>query len=377
VDRPGARELLSRTGLVLFGFCVLTPALGEGFLRAGIGLGFDRLRDPGLYADPHSDDDYWRLQHVWGFKDNLQDAGSVHPLLGWAPRTTPRNPLGIIAEPGYAVDPADECVLFFGDSFVAGRGPLEERIPQRLETLLGVRVYNYGVAGYGLDQIFLRFRETHPLFARPAIGIGILTTDLDRSILSVRTGQKPWFALREGELELRGLPVDPDPERFVASHPPRIRSYFVALVLRQGRLAIGGVGGEEIHYKRAEKQAINRPILEAVVEEAARRDLPLFFVLFYEPGELRRSGWRERFLRAELERLRAPYLDTKELFLRLARERSQPLADFYRRTDAHPSALGNLLVAEALAQAWKDGRIRRARVEPREEPAGARPPGGA
>jgi hypothetical protein len=358
------REILSRAGLVLFGLCVLGPAFGEAVLRAGIGLGFDRLRDPGLYADPHSDDDYWRLQHVWGFKDNLQDAGSVHPLLGWAPRASPRNPLGIIAEPGYPVDLASECVLLFGDSFVAGRGPLEERLPRRLEELLGIRVYNYGVAGYGLDQIFLRFRETHPLFARPAIGIGVLTTDLDRSVLTVRTGQKPWFALREGVLELRGLPIDPDPERFVARDPPRVRSYFAALVLRQGRLALAGGNGAEIGHKRSEKQEINRRILADLVGEARRRGLQPFFVLFYEPTELHRSGWRETFLRAELGRLEVPYLDTKELFLRLARERSQPLAAFYRTTDAHPSALGNLLVAEALARAWQDGTFRATRLKP-------------
>jgi hypothetical protein len=264
------------------------------------------------------------------------------------------------------VDLANECVLFFGDSFVAGRGPLAERIPQQLEEILGVRVYNYGVAGYGLDQIFLRFRETHPLFARPIIVIGILTTDLDRSVLSIRTGQKPWFALRDGALELRGVPIDPDPERFVAGQPPRIPSYFAALALRQGRLAIGGGRGAELGYKREEKQAINRRILEELVAETARRDLPLFFVLFYEPGELRRSGWRESFLREELARLGAPYLDTKELFLR-ARERSQIVAEFYRTTDAHPSSAGNLLVAEAVAQAWREGRIRRVGAGPREQ----------
>lgn len=367
MDRAEASELLSRAGLVVFGLCVLTPALGEVALRAGIGLGFDQLRNPGLYADPHADDDYWKLQHRWGFRDNLQDAGSVHPLLGWAPRVTARNPLGIIAEPPYAVDFAGECLLFFGDSFVAGRGPPEERLPQRLEPLLGLRVYNYGVAGYGVDQIFLRFRETHPRFARPAIGIGILTTDLDRSILSIRTGQKPWFELRDGALELRGLPIDPDPERFLASHPPRLRSYFAALLLRQLRLAAARGNGGELPYRREEKQELNRRLLEAVVEEAARRDLPLFFVLFYEVGELRTSGWRETFLRAELERLRVPYLDTKELFLRIAGERSWPIADFYRTTDAHPSALGNLVIAEALVRDWRDARLARARGEPRDE----------
>jgi hypothetical protein len=357
VDRDTTFELLSRIGLVLLGVCVLTPAIGELALRGGIALGSDRLRDPGLYADPYADDDYWKLQHRWGFKDNLQQAGTVHPSLGWAPRVTERNPLGILVELPYEVDFAEECILFFGDSFVAGRGPLPERLPQQLGDLVDVPVYNYGVAGYGVDQIFLRFREAHPHFERPTILFGILTTDLDRSLLSIRTGQKPRFELRDDALELVGLPIHPDPRAFLALHPPGVRSYFAALALRQARLWAGGGDGTEIAYRRDEKQELNRRLLEATVDEAARRELPLLFVLFYDAYDLEKSGWREAFLRAEMERLGAAYLDTKELMVRRAAERSVPWADFYRVTDAHLSAFGNRAIAEALALEWKRGRL--------------------
>jgi hypothetical protein len=360
VDRlHGAASALGNVGLLLLGLLVLSPALGELLLRAGITVGIARLRHPGLYADPYADDDYWKLHHRWQFKDNLQPAGTVHPRLGWAPRTTKRNPLGIIAEPGYEVDFERPGVLFFGDSFVAGRGPIPERIPQQLDSMLPVKVYNYGVAGYGVDQIFLRFQETHPLFEQPTILFGILTTDVDRCLLSLRTGQKPRFVLRDGELDLRGLPIDLDPARYLASHPPRLRSYFAALVLRQARLWSGGGDGREIPYRRMEKQELNRRILDGVVAEAGRRNLVLYFVLFYDPGEIRMEGWREIFLREEMERLELPYLDTKPLILRVARESSRPVADFYRTTDAHPSAFGNRIVAEALERDWRGGRMGR------------------
>jgi hypothetical protein len=351
--------VLANLALLLFGLLVLTPALGELLLRAGISAGIPRLRHPGLYADPFSDDDYWKLHHRWQFKDNLQAVGSVQPLLGWAPRTTERNPLGIIAEPGYEVDYESPAVLFFGDSFVAGRGPIPERIPQQLDALLPLEVYNYGVAGYGVDQIFLRFRETHPLFAQPTILFGILTTDLDRCLLSLRTGQKPRFVLQDGRLDLSGLPIDPDPAHYLATHPPRLRSYFVALVQRQARLWGAGGDGRELPYRRTEKQELNRRILDGVVAEARLRDLSPYFVLFYGPGEIRKEGWRETFLRREMERLELPYLDTKQLILRVARESSTPVAEFYRTTDAHLSALGNRIVAEALEREWRSGRMGR------------------
>lgn len=70
-----------------------------------------RLRHPGLYADPFSDDDYWILQYV--FKHRRQPPENPHPLLGW---------VGSFDRETYRHDQSAEIagrrpVLMYGDSF--------------------------------------------------------------------------------------------------------------------------------------------------------------------------------------------------------------------------------------------------------------------
>jgi len=133
----------------------------------------------------------------------------------------------------------------------------------------------------------------------------------------------------------------------LARHPPSIRSYLAALVMRRVH-ALGARIPNEGPYGREAKERIARRILEEVVAEARRRDLPLELVFFFPRYELDHVGWRETFLKTEAERLGVPYLDTKELYLAEARRRGvQPDAFF---DGGHPNALGNELVAAALAE---------------------------
>ena len=69
----------------------------------------------------------------------------------------------------------------------------------------------------------------------------LMPHDLDRSVLSVRIGQKPYFELVDGRLELRGVPVEPSAEAYFANHPPRIRSYLWAMLVHSRALP-GPVG---------------------------------------------------------------------------------------------------------------------------------------
>jgi hypothetical protein len=90
------------------------------------------------------------------------------------------------------------------------------------------------------------------------------------------------------------------------------------------------------------------------VREARARELPLLFVYFYPRYELAGEGWRERFLREEAARLSLDVFDSKQLFLAEAeRRRVSPLA-FYE--GGHPNALGNDLVAAALAERLRAGQ---------------------
>jgi N-methylhydantoinase B len=353
------REWVASGNLLAFSLLVLTPLIAEAGLRLGIGLGIAKFRQAGLYADPDADDDYWKLHLLWNRDEQADVAGQVDPDLGWAPARTPGNPLGILASGPYNLDYAGQVVLFYGDSFVAGShflGP-DERVTDYLAPLLpGETVYNYGGAGYGVDQIFLRFRLSHRLFQHPRILFGLLTTDLDRSVLTVRSGPKPYFVIENGALALRGVPITQRPDAWLAGHPPGIRSYLLAYLRRQYRVVSGGGDLDELPYRRRDKEEINSLILEGVVREARARDLPLTFLVFHDPRGFDRDGWRERFLSAEFERLKVEAIWVRDLVRQRSRRDGVPIEEYFF-TDGHPNARGNRAVAEALAERIRGGGV--------------------
>ncbi len=333
--------VLAVVSCLVFGFLG-----GELLLRSAISLGVEQVRDPRLYAGWCDDTDQWKLRYRWveQSREALARSGFVFdPKFGWVADDTP-------IKDGHAV-------LFYGDSFAYGVAPTrpEMRISAQLESLLGgPPVINFAVSGYGFDQIYLRFRETYQAYDRPVIVLGLMTLNLDRSILTVRDAPKPYFTLDpDHQLRLEGVPLPggtaEDTAGWHEQHPPEIRSYLWAWLRRRLQLAMGPGAETEIPYRQAEKKRLNSKILEAAVREAAEQDLPLVVVLFYPHWELQIDGWRERYLKRELERMGVPYLDTKALLLSAMEGRS--LEDFYYPApNNHPNEVGNRLIAEALAK---------------------------
>ncbi|MFQ5669574.1 MAG: SGNH/GDSL hydrolase family protein [Acidobacteriota bacterium] len=357
------REAMANLNLMAASIVIITPVLAEAGLRAGIALGMPKVRQPGLYADYLSDGDYFRLHQKWLPEQSDNVVGRFHPMLGWAPPETADNPLGITAAVPNRYDPGAQAVLFYGDSFVAGSAvPMESRIPQILDRLLpDLQVFNYGVGGFGLGQIYLRFKLSHARFKKPTVIIGVMATDLDRSVLTFRTGPKPYFVLEDGRLVLHGAPMEEDSPRWRARYQPRLKSYLLAYLLRSWRILAGGGDMYELDYRRREKIDLNRRLLEAIIQEARDHDLPLLFVTFAARLDAPAAGWRERLLDRVLEQGHVPVLNTRDLFTQAARREGIPVTDFMR-DDGHPTARANRLVAEALAEMLGD---RPARVVPR------------
>jgi hypothetical protein len=343
---------------------VVGGLVAEGLLRMGIHFNVAHLRRPDLYADDLADDDYWKLTFRWLPQyrhvprvDDRSGVGFspswVDPELGWAPPATPDNPLGAWMDKPAIPDRAVPAIVFYGDSFVQGATKMEFAVPQQLERLVAGRpVFNLGVGSYGIDQIFLRFQKTHRLFGHPMVLFGILTEDIDRDVLDVRTGPKPRFVVGENrQLVLTGIPLPRDPIAWFAANPPTIRSYFVALALRQARLAEGG-GRLGVQWKRAEKEAVAAKILEATVREARTTDTPLVFVIFYGLPALRRPNWREDFLKGQFNALHAPYIDTRPLLEDASRRDGIEVGAYYRR-DTHHNREGNAVIAAGIADYLK------------------------
>lgn len=142
-----------------------------------------------------------------------------HPLLGWPSPTEYGgkrfDASGSRIVPAFPT-PSNACVSLYGDSFTfSDEVDHEHAWGNVLSQLLGCRVANYGVGGYGADQAYLRFK--HNKDEAPIVILTIYSENIQRHVnqLSMlRTGGKgirsfkPRFIINSNdELELVPLPT--------------------------------------------------------------------------------------------------------------------------------------------------------------------------
>jgi hypothetical protein len=344
------RQILFANLSVLMCIAV-TPLLGEIVIRLGIAFGPDFFRQPNIYANPFSDPDNQKLTALWRTREPQQRSTRFPNLeydkeLGWVFPNNPENPLGVVAELPYEIHPEKQPVLFFGDSFVGYGEPMQNKIPQLMDRMLpNYQVFNYGVGGYGIDQVLLHFQRSHPLFEKPIILFGLLTVDMDRCLLDYFYAPKPYFEIEANALVLKGVPVVPSDEQYLRAHPVSINSYFLAASARSLHYILGGGNSMQHESRRGQKEAISTKILEAAVRTAREKDLNITFVLFSPASG---GGWRREFLLSEFERLDTPYIDIEQILVtaerRTARKRKQSFD-----TTGHHSTWANQVIAKAIA----------------------------
>lgn len=159
------------------------------------------------------------------------------PVLGWPSRTNFGQ--GEFDRSGSRVvpkfpDPAlPSCVALFGDSFTWG----DEVAPEHaygnvLAGLMGCRVANYGVGGYGTDQAYLRYSKVIDDNA-PIVILGHFSDNIIRNINQERgfltnqpIGLKPRFTLESNKLKLVSLPTMTEAEHLsLGSHAQELLPY--------------------------------------------------------------------------------------------------------------------------------------------------------
>jgi hypothetical protein len=124
-----------------------------------------------------------QLPGIW-----REAAGDWDEDLGWpSPRsatTAPRDTTGAKLNPDFP-DPAKACASAYGDSFVWGDDvALRDGWIEQLSRLIGCRVSNYGVSGYGTDQALIRFRRATD--RPPIVLLGIFPENLVRNVVDYR-----------------------------------------------------------------------------------------------------------------------------------------------------------------------------------------------
>ncbi len=345
--RVDLRRMFKRLVLAV---AVATAAsfLVEGGLRLAIfHTGPARLANPEAYAEPLCGEGYWLLVHRadgWSGPRHMHPAGEWDRDLGWTIDVANRDESGAWYHPRPLLGDERPVAPLFGDSFMFGTTPDPARIAGHLqEKLPSHRVMNFAVGGYGLGQIVLAVERSLPELEAQDVFVGVLTTDLDRTILAVRSGPKPWFSVEEGRLLEHRDHLAQEPEAYFRRHRPPIRSYVVTRTRLTFARQIAARRGVELSCRVDEKTEIARLLLARLADSCDGRRCHL--LLFHREEELEAEpGWREITIREACESNRLPIIDSREAMLALPAERRF-------QADRHPTAEANEKIATLLLRA--------------------------
>jgi len=116
-------------------------------------------------------------------------------------------------EYAYTKNPDKFRILIVGDSFTFGDEVSDnETYSYYLQSMIpNAEVMNFGVHGYGHDQMLILLEEQAANYSPDLIILGFLPTDMSRNLLRFRDYAKPRFVLKNNELKQTGTPV-PTPQ---------------------------------------------------------------------------------------------------------------------------------------------------------------------
>ncbi len=313
----------------------------RAFIFSDISL-LKNLKDPGKYASIYTDD-YWKLYYA--FDGGHPPPKDPHPLLGWK---TIFDPVTYVHRDLPASEGKSK-VLLFGDSFAQCIDTVlcfEDLM--NADTTFNKNHYllNYGVGGYGVDQIYLLCSLTVNQFRDAFIVVSILPTDMDRSVLTVRTGQKPWFELSSGKLELKGVPIESVPSEFFEKNPPEIKSYMYARLMHSD-LNPNFNPSEMPEDLKNKSLALNNQILHELnnlLKNSGNKYIFMIFDNLYNDD----GDWRYFYLMNFMHENNYPYFGTKDL-VECDTTFSEFVFDRYIVSgDGHPTSYYNSMVADEI-----------------------------
>jgi hypothetical protein len=333
--------------------------LSDSSLARRLGKGF---RHPELYAS-WKDDDFWKLMSRF---EPAQGASALWPdrRTGWRNCTIEAGTYAHADEAGLG---GRTPVLLYGDSFAEGgqTGPETfQGLLQASDLQQRFALLNYGVGGYGADQILLLAQASLPRFqSREPVAILALLVDddLERASLGFRGGPKPQLRVVHGELA-EPEPVEPNLQLYLAQHPIGITSYCAALLCNaRGLLPLrlqAWLRGDAARL--ADRQQLAEAIVRAACRELRARAQRSALLLMRGQDCVRfpeAFGWQEALLRRVAAEEGLPVLDSRAVLLEAIAGRLERLHEYYVESGprvGHWNGSGNLAVFQ-LMHAFLEG----------------------
>src|SRR5262249_16574600 len=300
-------------------------------------IGFSRIVGP-----PWDEDTAWRLSFVRRQSEKspiiYYPFDVYRPIRGWTLRpgldhveafdnkTLSSNSRGLRGSSEHAYEkPAGTLrILTFGDSLTFGDEVSDDETwSYLLEKLVpGSEVINFGVHGYGHDQMLLYLREEGIKYRPDIVVLGFVSIDMERNMLSFRDYAKPRFVL-DGGLVLTNTPVSRI-EETLAIEPWRVKFLDVLTMLHDRYRE---------RFEERELKTEMKSVTVALLDEIANTirsagALPIFVYLPVFDELLNKSGrwwWWSRIRPAETD-----MSDRERFFFSYCRERGIQSIDLRR-----------------------------------------------
>ena len=198
-------------------------AIGEGFLRWKFPDKIKSTKKDGWAIIP---EESWIEYHsTLGWQNQKNKKAFLKKNHQEVPLTT--NSIGLRGSKEYTIEkPSAETLRIYalGDSFTFGFGVQDhESFPALMESLRpNLEVFNAGIPGYGIDQIYLSLKELGYSYKPDVILITIYPEDFWRATRAFNDAGhgKPYFVLKDGSiLELKHVPVPKNKKFKVAQFP--------------------------------------------------------------------------------------------------------------------------------------------------------------
>ena len=296
--------------LVLVVYLLFLVILLEGSARAFFSIPMVQAR---LMDHDIGWRNWWVARHKESGKDIYYKFDVHDPLTGWRSKPGLRdmqvfdnkilntNSKGLrgTREFSYEKTPGVTRILILGDSFTFGDEVSDhETYSHYLQTLLpDTEVINFGVHGYGHDQMLILLQEEGTRYMPDIVILGFLQLDMSRNMLKFRDFAKPMFELDDG-LVLTGVPV-PTPEEVMDDdwYRPRVLDLYAAI-----KHKIRNMSGEYVREKDEKTMAILETVAATAGEIGA---VPLFVFLPTGAGISENKGllWGEEYLFSLCERV--------------------------------------------------------------------------
>ncbi len=248
-------------------------------------------------------------------------------------------------EHAYEKSPGKLRILTFGDSFTFGDEVSDDQTyPAILEKMVpSAEVINFGVHGYGHDQMLIYLKEEGVKYHPDIVVLGFVDEDVYRNLMDFRDYAKPRFVLKNGKLELKGGTI-PAPEALVRNEI--FRSKFLDLL---NILYVKFLWRSGIYQREAKK--VTRAILNEFAETVRGVGaVPIFVFLPTQGITAKHADFvlrEEAFFTSYCKETRVDCLSTTSFF-RLYYEQGGVFKDY-----AHYSPERNGVVAFAIEEYLK------------------------